>query len=100
MRRIRTASALVAVASMAALGLTTSATAASRPSAPSSLQVVTKGSGSYLAWTSTAKRFVVEQATDSTFTTGLHSYKVRQPEKDFTPYLTTPGATYYYRVRA
>lgn len=79
---------------------TTPASAGSRPPAPTSLKVVTKSPAVYVTWKSSAKRFVVQQATNRTFSTGVTNYKVKQPGHVFTPSLMRAGTTYYFRIRA
>ena len=102
MRLRRTTTFAVGVAALAGLGLSVPAGAtSSRPAAPTNLKVVGSSLSTHLAWKPAApSAFRVQQATDPAFSTGLVTYKVREPGKAFTPYLLTTGLTYYFRVRA
>ncbi len=70
------------------------------PATPTAVTVGgSAGHGSWITWTANAGGFVVEQATDSAFTIGAHSYSLRGTVNQFTPYGLTDGARYYLRVR-
>jgi endonuclease/exonuclease/phosphatase family metal-dependent hydrolase len=72
-----------------------------RPAAPTSPRALSGSSGTFLTWRSgPATGSIVEQATDSSFRHGLRKYRVRGPERIFTPYGLTKGTTYYFRVRS
>jgi hypothetical protein len=74
-------------------------TAYLRPPKPTALTAVSGPSGTYLTWHSKpVTGSVIEQATDSEFTQGLHNYRINGPSKTFTPFGLTDGATYYFRV--
>jgi hypothetical protein len=101
--RLRRATTLaVGVASLAGIGLVVPAAgAATRVAAPSNLAVSGSGLSTHLVWKpASPSAFRMQQSTDPAFTTGLKTYKVREPGKALTPYGLTPGLTYYYRVRA
>jgi endonuclease/exonuclease/phosphatase family metal-dependent hydrolase len=74
-------------------------TAYLRPPKPTALSAVSGPSGTYLTWHSKpVTGSVIEQATDSEFTQGLHTYRINGPSKSFTPFGLTDGVTYYFRV--
>jgi hypothetical protein len=71
-----------------------------RPSTPTRLAASTTG-GLHLAWShGAAAGFRIEQATDSRFTKSVRTYGIRANIGRFTPYATSAGHGYYFRVRA
>lgn len=88
-------------AMLTGVGLSVPAGAAAAVAAPTGLKVVGTGLATHLAWTpATPSAFRVQQATNPGFTTGVKTYKLREPAQAFTPYGLTNGTTYYFRVRA
>jgi endonuclease/exonuclease/phosphatase family metal-dependent hydrolase len=72
-----------------------------RPAAPTGLQAVSKPSGTYLIWSSgRATAFRIQRAADKAMTLGVHSYTIGGVNRLFTPFGTSKGRTYYFRVRA
>jgi len=97
------AAAVAAAATVTSVGLlcVTPAAATSRPAAPTSLAV--RGStGHYLTWAerTAGVGFVVQQARNSGFSSGVVTYRLRGPGRTFTPYRVSRGGTYFFRVRA
>jgi endonuclease/exonuclease/phosphatase family metal-dependent hydrolase len=95
--------AAAAVAAVTTLGLLSAvpAAATSRPAAPTSL-AVHSAAGHYLTWSegTAGVGFVIQQARNSGFSTGVVTYRLRGPGRTFTPYRVSLGGTYYFRVRA
>lgn len=103
MRLRRTTTLAAAAAALAGMAVTIPAGAAParRPAAPSNLTHVGTGLATHLTWKpSSPSASRLEQATDSAFTQGVKTYKLREPAQAFTPYGLTKGTTYYFRVRA
>jgi endonuclease/exonuclease/phosphatase family metal-dependent hydrolase len=95
------AAAAAATVTTAGLVCATPAAATSRPAAPTSLSV-RSSAGHYLTWAerTTGVGFVIQQARNSGFSSGVVNYRLRGPGRTFTPYRVSRGATYYFRVRA
>jgi endonuclease/exonuclease/phosphatase family metal-dependent hydrolase len=76
--------------------------AATRPARPGSLVVKGSGAARWLTWneSTSGTGFVVQQATNSSFTQGTKSYRMRGPGHALTPYGLRSGTTYWFRVRA
>jgi FtsP/CotA-like multicopper oxidase with cupredoxin domain len=73
------------------------------PAAPTNLTATRSGLTVSLAWTNNAVNpavtaFVVQRATNSTFTAGLQTFSVAAPTTTLSQTVAT--GTYYYRVRA
>ena len=98
----RAAVALVGTTATLALALTGPADAASRPPAPTSLAAHGSGATHWLTWSESLAKsaYVVQQAKNHAFTSGLVSYHLRGPGMALTPYRVAKGTTYYFRVRA
>jgi endonuclease/exonuclease/phosphatase family metal-dependent hydrolase len=72
-----------------------------RPSTPSRVNVAATNLGLSLTWSSgPATGYTIEQATNATMTQGVKDYTTTGLDTTFTPYGLSPGATYYFRVRA
>jgi len=98
----RFAVALLSAAAVVGVALTAPASAATRPPAPTSLAVHNHAPAKYLTWAenATGVHYVVQQARNSSFTTGVSRYVMRGPGRTFTPYAVAKGTTYWLRVRA
>jgi endonuclease/exonuclease/phosphatase family metal-dependent hydrolase len=98
----RGAVALVASGATLALGLVAPASAAGRPAIPGSVAVKGSGAARWLTWNerTSGTGFVVQQATNSSFSQGYKTYRMRGPGHAFTPYGLSAGTTYFFRVRA
>ena len=98
----RGAVALLASTATVALALAAPASAAGRPSVPGSLSVKGSGAARWLTWNerTSGTGFVVQQATNSAFTQGAKTYRLRGPGHAITPYGLSAGTTYWFRVRA
>ncbi|SHG06940.1 Metal-dependent hydrolase, endonuclease/exonuclease/phosphatase family [Jatrophihabitans endophyticus] len=70
-----------------------------RPGPPTTVRVTATRRGTWLTWHGTATGFTVAQATDRAMRTGRRTYTLRGTTTQFTPYGTTPGRTYWFRVR-
>lgn len=80
---------------------TYSPTVGLRPGVPAALKRHSGSDGAYLAWTSTTSNGAwIQQATTSTFTSGVRTYRIRGTTTRFTPYGLTRGQRYWFRVRA
>ncbi len=71
------------------------------PATPTALTGVSGAAGTYLSWDSpTTTGFGIEQATNSSFTTGDRVYTTANSTQRFTPYGLSRGSTYWFRVRS
>src|SRR4051794_1010984 len=98
-RVVALAAAVAGVMSVAAVSLP--AAAASRPSAPSGLAAASSAAGTFLKWDSpVVTSFVIQQATNSAFSTDVHKYTVRGFASGYSPTGLNPGSQYWFRVQA
>lgn len=104
--RRKTTTALIAGAGVVGLVIGVAAPvgakAASRPKPPTSVTAKGNSGGLSLVWhhDNNVTGYLVEQATNSSFTSGLHTYQTRGIQKAFTPSAVAHGVTYFYRVAA
>jgi endonuclease/exonuclease/phosphatase family metal-dependent hydrolase len=99
---VRVGLAALAGAATLSVALTAPAAASTRPPRPGSLAAHGSAGHHWLTWSDTATNigYVVQQATNSSFSAGLTSYRLRGPGRTLSPYRVRKGTTYYFRVRA
>ncbi len=72
-----------------------------KPSAPTRLAVSNPDGALSLTWTGGAGTgYLVDRATDASFTTGKKTYKIIGPDQQLTPGDLATGTPYFFRVRA
>ncbi len=73
-----------------------------RPSHPTGLTVHTSAvGGTYLTWNAGgATGFTVQRSLNSTFTSGVGTFRIRGSNHQFTPYSLAAGRRYYFRISA
>lgn len=83
-------------------GWSTSYVAGLKPVTPTSVAVASSTTGgTYVTWSGgAATGAVITQSTNAAMTQNRRDFVIRGSTHVFTPYGQTPGATYYYRVRA
>jgi endonuclease/exonuclease/phosphatase family metal-dependent hydrolase len=71
-----------------------------RPTVPVNVSVGQNHGQQFLTWGDNAAGEVVEQSSNSSFSSGVKTFHVRSEESSFTPTSLARGRTYWFRVRS